>query len=100
MAWTLSEPYSPSNTTAFEIAKNRIHIAIIGNGYGTRVLCNRVGDGLEVKDTAEEADGEDDSEDNGDMEVSEGEEGSSMRNTFSVAFVGLTTLFVTALGSM
>lgn len=49
VAWTLSDSYSPSNTTAFEIAKNRLQMVVLKNVYGTRVLCNRVGSGYMIE---------------------------------------------------
>lgn len=78
MAWTVSESYDPDNTTALALAKNRLYVMIMTNSYGTQILCNRAGDGLE-------------NERNG---------GGSQSGRPSVALLVIATLLAAGLGSL
>lgn len=70
---------------------------IVSNGYGHRVLCNRIGEGLEIDGTEESGDGAV----TGTTTSNEtGEENGSARNGFGVAFVGAGVLAAVVFGSV
>jgi hypothetical protein len=59
-AWKLSDIYSPQNETAFLAEKNRLHMVALSSPFGSQLICNRIGSGLNTSSADEGESGGDD----------------------------------------